>query len=104
LAAQAQAQTIVVGSKGFTELERAALHYAELFKQGEHSVDKDEVYTDLARQFSDEEVIELGVFCAGVDGVGKSVKSLNVLSGGKRASSIPSSRPTERRSQRNKLN
>src|SRR5712675_1073351 len=52
------------GSKGFTELERAALHYAELFKQGEHSVDKDEVYTDLARQFSDEEVIELGVFCA----------------------------------------
>ncbi len=56
------------------------LHYADLFKQGEHSIDKDEVYTDLAQHFSDEEIIELGLFCAEVDGVGKFVKSLNVLS------------------------
>ena len=33
-----------------------------------------------ARHFSDEEIIELGLFCAEVDGVGKFVKSLNVLS------------------------
>ena len=62
------------------EREKAALHYADLFKQGEHSIDKDEVYTDLAKHFSDEEIIELGLFCAEVDGVGKFVKSLNVLS------------------------
>ena len=35
---------------------------------------------DLAEHFSDEEIIELGLFCAEVDGVGKFVKSLNVLS------------------------
>jgi AhpD family alkylhydroperoxidase len=64
----------------FTAREKAALHYADLFKQGEHAIDKDEVYADLAKHFSDEEIIELGLFCAEVDGVGKFVKSLNVLS------------------------
>jgi AhpD family alkylhydroperoxidase len=68
------------GSKRFSEREKAALHYADLFKQGERSIDKDEVYADLATHFSDEEIIELGLFCAEVDGVGKFVKSLNVLS------------------------
>src|SRR6516165_6344462 len=68
------------GSKRFTEREKAALRYAELFKQGERAIDKDQVYADLARHFSDEEIIELGLFCAEVDGVGKFVKSLDVLS------------------------
>jgi len=68
------------GSKRFSAREKAALHYADLFKQGEHAIDKDEVYADLAKHFSDEEIIELGLFCAEVDGVGKFVKSLNVLS------------------------
>jgi len=67
-------------SKRFSEREKAALHYADLFKRGEHAIDKDHVYTDLAKHFSDEEIIELGLFCAEVDGVGKFVKSLNVLS------------------------
>ncbi len=67
-------------STHFTAREKAALHYAELFKQGEHAIDKDEVYTELAKHFSDEEIIELGLFCAETDGVGKFVKSLNVLS------------------------
>jgi hypothetical protein len=47
----------------------------------EHAIDKDQVYGDLAKQFTDEEIIELGLFCAEFDGVGKFVKSLNVLSG-----------------------
>ena len=68
------------GSERFSEREKAALHYADLFKQGQHSIDKDEVYTALAEHFSDEEIIELGLVCAEVDGVGKFVKSLNVLS------------------------
>jgi AhpD family alkylhydroperoxidase len=68
------------GSSHFDAREKAALHYADLFKQGEHAIDKDQVYADLARHFSDEEIIELGLFCAEVDGVGKFVKSLNVLS------------------------
>ena len=68
------------GSQHFTAREKAALHYADLFKQGEHAIDKDGVYAELAKHFSDEEIIELGLFCAEVDGVGKFVKSLNVLS------------------------
>jgi len=64
-------------SNQFSAREQAALHYADLFKQGEHAIDKDEVYTELAKHFSDEEIIELGLFCAEVDGVGKFVKSLN---------------------------
>jgi AhpD family alkylhydroperoxidase len=67
-------------SEQFTAREKAALHYADLFKQGEQAIDKDKVYAELAKHFSDEEVIELGLFCAEVDGVGKFVKSLNVLS------------------------
>ena len=68
------------GSKLFTAREKAALHYADLFKQGEHAIDKDEVYIELKKHFSDEEIIELGMLCAQTDGVGKFVKSLNVLS------------------------
>jgi hypothetical protein len=68
------------GSAQFSAREKAALRYADLFKQGEHAIDKDEVYADLATHFSDEEIIELGLFCAEVDGVGKFVKSLDVLS------------------------
>jgi AhpD family alkylhydroperoxidase len=64
----------------FTPREKAALHYADLFKQGEHAIDKDEVYQDLAKHFSEEEIIELGMLCAQTDGVGKLVKSLNVIS------------------------
>jgi AhpD family alkylhydroperoxidase len=67
-------------SDKFTAREKAALRYAGLFKQGEHAIDKDEVYRDLQQHFSDEEIIELGMLCAQTDGVGKLVKSLNVLS------------------------
>jgi AhpD family alkylhydroperoxidase len=67
-------------STHFSAREKAALRYADLFKAGEHAIDKDEVYADLAKHFSDEETIELGLFCAQVDGVGKFVKSLNVVS------------------------
>jgi AhpD family alkylhydroperoxidase len=68
------------GSRHFSAREKAALRYADLFKQGEQAIDRDEVYGDLAEHFTDEEIIELGLFCAQVDGVGKFVKSLNVVS------------------------
>jgi AhpD family alkylhydroperoxidase len=67
-------------SSKFTPREKAALHYADLFKQGEHAIDKDEVYQELAKHFSEVEIIELGMLCAQTDGVGKLVKSLNVIS------------------------
>jgi AhpD family alkylhydroperoxidase len=67
-------------SKYLTAREKSALHYADLFKQGEHAIDKDEVYDELKKHFSEEEIIELGMLCAQTDGVGKLVKSFNVLS------------------------
>jgi AhpD family alkylhydroperoxidase len=67
-------------SKYFTAREKAALHYAELFKQGEHAIDRDEVYDELKKHFSDEEIIELGLLCGMTDGVGKLVKSFDVMS------------------------
>jgi AhpD family alkylhydroperoxidase len=67
-------------SKHFTPREKAALRYADLFKQGEYAIDKHEVYQDLSKHFSDEKIIELGLLCAQTDGVGRFVKSLNVLS------------------------
>jgi AhpD family alkylhydroperoxidase len=67
-------------SRYLTPREKAALRYAELFKQGEHAIDKDEVYDDLREHFSEEEIIELGLLCGMTDGVGKLVKSFDVLS------------------------
>ena len=42
--------------------------------------DSDEIFAELRKHFSDQEIIELGLFCAETDGVGKFVKSLNVIS------------------------
>jgi AhpD family alkylhydroperoxidase len=67
-------------SAKFSAREKAALRYADLFKQGEHAIDRDEVYAELKRHFSDEEIIELGMMCAQTDGVGRLVKSLNIVS------------------------
>ena len=67
-------------SEEFSEREKSALRYAALFKRGEEAIDSDEVYDGLREQFSEEEIIELGLFCAETDGVGKFVRSLNVLS------------------------
>ena len=60
--------------------EKAALRYARLFKMGEEYIDSDSVYEELRNYFSEEEIIELGLFCGEVDGAGKFVKSLNVIS------------------------
>ena len=67
-------------SDAFSEREKAALRYAVLFKSGDGAVDSDAVYDDLRVHFSEEEIIELGLFCAETDGAGKFVRSLNVLS------------------------
>ena len=67
-------------SDAFTDRERAAIRYATLFKTGDDDVDSDQVYDDLRVHFSEEEIIELGLFCAETDGAGKLVRSFKVLS------------------------
>jgi len=60
--------------------ERAALEYADLFKSGDEAIDSDAVYDRLRSHFSEEEIIELGMLCAQTVGVGRLVRSLNILS------------------------
>ena len=60
--------------------ERAALEYADLFKSGDEAIDSDAVYERLRRHFSEEEIIELGMLCAQTVGVGRLVRSLNIVS------------------------
>jgi len=64
----------------FDEREKAALRFATLFKDSDHGIDSDQVYDDLKKHFSEEQIIELALLCAQTDGVGKFVKSLNVVS------------------------
>lgn len=67
-------------SDAFSAREKAALRYASAFKTGDDGVDSDEVYDELRQHFSEEEIVELGLFCAETDGAGKFVRSLQVLS------------------------
>ena len=60
--------------------ERAALAYADLFKSGDDAIDSDAVYECLRAHFSEEEIIELGMLCAQTVGVGRLVRSLNIVS------------------------
>jgi AhpD family alkylhydroperoxidase len=60
--------------------EKAALEYADLFKAGDEPIDSDAVYDKLRQHFSEEEIIELGMLCAQTVGVGRLVRSLNILS------------------------
>ncbi|MDN2567611.1 carboxymuconolactone decarboxylase family protein [Aquibium sp. A9E412] len=65
---------------GLSEQEKTALWYADLFKSGEGAIDDDAVFARLRSVFSDEEIIELGLFCAEVEGVGRFARSLQVIS------------------------
>jgi alkylhydroperoxidase family enzyme len=60
--------------------ERAALEYADLFKAGDAPIDSDAVYDNLRKHFAEEEIVELGMLCAQTVGVGRFVRSLNILS------------------------
>jgi AhpD family alkylhydroperoxidase len=63
-----------------TPREKAALEYADLFRSGDEAIDSDGVYDRLRAHFSEEEIIELGMLCAQTVGVGRLVRSLNILS------------------------
>ena len=66
----------------FDEREKAALHYAKLFKAGDDAIDSDAVHDELKKHFSEEEIIELGLLCANTDGVGKFARSLQMRTWG----------------------
>jgi AhpD family alkylhydroperoxidase len=58
--------------------ERAALRFARRFK--ENTADTDAVFDELREHFSDEEILELGLFSGTVAGIGGFAKLLKVVS------------------------
>src|ERR1035437_3248989 len=62
----------------FSDRERVALRFATLFKDSDDGIDSDDVYSDMKKHFSDEEIIELALLCAETDGVGKFARSLKM--------------------------
>jgi alkylhydroperoxidase family enzyme len=62
----------------FDEREKTALRFATLFKDSDDGIDSDQVYDDLKKHFSEEEIIELALLCAQTDGVGKFARSLKM--------------------------
>ncbi len=60
-----------------SERERVALDFADRFKRGE--ADDDALYAKLREHFSDSEIIELGLFCGTVIGIGTFAKTLHVV-------------------------
>ena len=69
-----------LSSAKLTVREKAALEYADLFKSGDDPIDSDAVYDSLRKHFSEEEIIELAMLCAQTVGVGRLVRSLNIVS------------------------
>ncbi len=67
-------------STQLNERERAALRYADLFKSGDDAIDSDAVYDELRRHFSEEEIIELGLFCGETVAAGRFVRSMSIVS------------------------
>jgi alkylhydroperoxidase family enzyme len=57
-------------SDDLTEAERAALGFADLFATNHLAID-DAVYEDLRRFFTEPELVELGVLCAYLVGIGR---------------------------------
>ena len=60
--------------------EKAALRFAARFLQGDDALDSEDVFTDLRVHFSDDEIIELGLLCGEVAGIGKFARALQVRS------------------------
>ena len=61
-----------------TEAERAAIRYGELLAT-DHLTINDEVYDDLRRHFTEEEIVELGAYCAFCVGFGRLGATWNMI-------------------------
>lgn len=63
-------------SLSFSEPEKAAIRYADRFEA--NNIASDEVYDELRRHFSTEEILELGMLCSLTLGMGRFARSLDV--------------------------
>jgi len=70
----------VARGEGLNEDVVHDVQYADLFKSGDDPIDSDTVYDALREHFSEEEIIELAMLCAQTVGVGRLVRSLDIVS------------------------
>jgi len=61
----------------FDAREKAAIRYADRFQADR--LDGDEAFDDVSRHFSNDEIIELGMLCTLILGMGRFARSLEVL-------------------------
>ena len=62
------------------EQEKAALRYADIYMSAdENLLDSDDLFAELRRHFSDDEIIELSIMCSFLHGGGKFAKALQVV-------------------------
>jgi alkylhydroperoxidase family enzyme len=61
-----------------TAADKAALEYADLFANNHFAINE-EHYNKLAKYFSEQEIVELGLFCAYFLGYGRFLRTINVV-------------------------
>lgn len=66
-------------SSVFTTREKLALRFADHLKHDISKADNDDFYVELRAEFSDSEIIELGMWCAENVGAGSFVRTLDII-------------------------
>lgn len=66
-------------SPQFSSRERLALRFADYLKHDIAKADNDAFYAELKAQFSDSEIVELGLWCAENVGAGSFVRTLDII-------------------------
>ena len=67
-------------SSVFSEREKIALRFADHLKHDISKADNDRFYSQLREHFSEDELVELGLWCAENVGAGSFVRTLNIIS------------------------
>ncbi len=63
----------------FSLREKLALRFAHYIKHDVEKADSDAFYDELKEQFTEPEIVELGLWCAENEGAGKFVRTLSIL-------------------------
>lgn len=66
-------------NSAFSQREKLALRFAHYIKHDIDAADNDEFYQELKTQFTDSEIVELGLWCAENEGAGKFVRTLRII-------------------------
>jgi AhpD family alkylhydroperoxidase len=69
-------------SKLHSEKEKAALRFAMKFRESDESLDSDEVFDDIKKYYTEEEIVEIALLCGNTIGVGRFARALQMRTWG----------------------